>query len=164
MIFLTVGTQEPFDRLVEAVDRWATSRNCGGLLFGQITDRPGYHPTSFESTDYLEPESFRTLCSEADLIISHAGMGTIITSMMLRKRLVMMPRRERLGEQRNDHQWATARKFRGRPGIHVAMSEGELPTLLDDVIGKDAHEPGAELSAFADQQLISSIRSFIHSQ
>ena len=164
MIFLTVGTQEPFDRLVEAVDSWAASRDCGGLLFGQITDRAGYDPTSFESTDYLEPESFLTLCSEADLIISHAGMGTIITSMMLRKWLVMMPRRERLGEQRNDHQWATARRFGGRAGILVAMSEDELPTLLDDALGKGALEPGAELSAFADPQLISTIRSFIQSQ
>lgn len=159
-----MGTQEPFDRLVQAVDQWAASRNRGAELFGQITNRAGYQPESFESTDFLEPDPFRTVCNQADLIVSHAGMGTIITGMTLRTRLVMMPRREYLGEQRNDHQWATARRFASRPGIHVAMSEGELPGLLDHAMEEGALGPGAGVPAFAEGTLISTIRAFIHNR
>lgn len=161
MIFLTVGTQDPFDRLVKAVDDWTASAGRGSEVFGQISDRAGYHPASFESTGFLDPASFLVRCRKADVIVAHAGMGTIITSMRLGKQLVMLPRRVHLGEQRNDHQWATAHQFRNRPGVHAVMSEVELPHVLDRVAVPTISAGDVSIPAVADRQLIEAIRSFV---
>ena len=162
MIFLTVGTQDPFDRLVKAVDHWAIARGRGAEVFGQITDRAGYRPVSFESASFLDPDSYQVRCAEADLIVAHAGMGTIITSMRLGKRVVIMPRREHLREQRNDHQWGTAQRFRDRPGFYPAMSEGELPDVLDSLAETATSAILPQLPRFAEPQLIAAIRTGIY--
>ncbi len=59
MIFLTVGTQLPFDRLVAAVDAWA-ARQPGQEVFGQISDPgpAGYRPKHFAWVADLDPAAF----------------------------------------------------------------------------------------------------------
>ena len=56
MIFLTVGTQLPFDRLVAAVDDWCAARGESDV-FGQICDPgpDGYRPKHFEWVADLDP-------------------------------------------------------------------------------------------------------------
>ena len=65
----------------------------------------------------------------ADAVVAHAGIGTILGALELGKPTVVMPRRAALGEHRNDHQLATARRFSG-PGIAVALDEHELAAEL----------------------------------
>ena len=50
MIFVTVGAQLPFDRLVSVVDEWAGSTGRSDV-FGQIAR--GKRPRHFESVDFL---------------------------------------------------------------------------------------------------------------
>ena len=65
MIFLTLGTHEPFDRLVRAVDAWCAETGRGAEVFGQITAHPGYAPKSFDWVAALPPEDYRARCREA---------------------------------------------------------------------------------------------------
>ena len=44
MIFLTIGSHEPFDRLVRYVDEWCAERGRDDAVFGQITKRAEYIP------------------------------------------------------------------------------------------------------------------------
>lgn len=164
MIFLTVGTQEPFDRLVKAVDLWSTDRSCGDRVFAQITARGEYRPTSFEWVTTLDPAGYMQRCQEATLIVSHAGIGSIISALRLGKPIVIMPRRAHLGEQRNDHQWATAKRFGDRPGIYTALKEDDVMRILDRLIDGTGFETATELQARADHELINTIRSFIMDQ
>jgi UDP-N-acetylglucosamine transferase subunit ALG13 len=163
VIFLTVGTHEPFDRLVRAVDEWAKERGFGKHVFGQVTNNATYFPTAFEWVANLEPSDFHDRCVAADFVVSHAGMGTIINVLSIGKPIVVLPRRGHLGETRNDHQQATALRLSRRPGLHVAMSDEDLPQLLDDVVSDNGMHADRPISRFADEQLISAIRSFIHS-
>lgn len=160
MIFLTVGTHEPFDRLVKAVDEWCAARHFEGLVFGQVTDRAKYLPTSFPWVPSLAPNIYRDHCRQASVMVAHAGMGSIITAMSIGKPLVIMPRRGHLGETRNDHQYDTARRFGDRPGIYSAMSEAELPTVLDRAMsfGSDL-DPAVPLSA--EESMIDAVRGFL---
>lgn len=109
MIFLTLGTQLPFDRLVRAVDEWCGARGRDDV-FGQIADPgdTGYRPQHFDWVAHLPPEDYTTRFASARLIVAHAGMGSIITAMERGKPIVLMPRRADLGEHRNEHQLATA--------------------------------------------------------
>ena len=163
MIFLTIGTHEPFDRLIRAVDEWYGATDRSLPLFGQITDpRPGaYRPRNFEWVSRLAPLEYDRRFAEADLIVSHAGMGSIITALHRGKPIVVMPRRGHLRETRNDHQFMTVRMLSGRPGIHVAEDETRLPAILDAALAALAGPAAARLSATADPCFTDALRAFL---
>ena len=153
MIFLTVGTHEPFDRLVEAVDRWC-GQTPGARVFAQVTERAKYQPKHLESVAQLDAAAYRRKCLEASCLVSHAGMGSIITALELGKPIVVMPRRGHLQETRNDHQWSTVREFRGKPGIFVADDEAMLGAGIDSALISH-REGGGVIVHFAQDRLIS---------
>ena len=157
MIFVTVGTDGPFDRLVDAVDRWASHTGCADV-FAQI-GRSSMRPRFIRFTDFLEPPEFNRQFCSASLVVSHAGMGTILTALCHQKPLLVMPRRASLGEQRNEHQLATARRLRELGRINVAFDEAELVARLGNGTELVSGEP---LGPFAQPELIAAVRSFIH--
>jgi UDP-N-acetylglucosamine transferase subunit ALG13 len=87
-------------------------------------------------------------------------MGTIINALSLGKPLLVMPRRAHLGEQRNDHQWATVRALAARPGLLIASDETELPSCLDRLVSESGSSAG-EMRAYADDGLIQALRNVI---
>jgi UDP-N-acetylglucosamine transferase subunit ALG13 len=125
MIFLTVGTLFPFDRLVKAVDITIAKNNGYEKVFAQI-GKTNYEPKNFEYTAILENRDFAKKISDADYLISHAGIGTITMALELNKPLLVMPRRKKFKEHVNDHQLATARKFEELGHVLVAYTEEEL--------------------------------------
>ena len=60
------------------------------------------------------------------MIVAHAGMGTIISAMQHQKPIIIFPRIAALGEHRNEHQMATAKKMKELGYVHVAFNEKEL--------------------------------------
>ena len=131
MIFLTVGAQMPFDRLVRAVDAWA-GREQRTDVFAQIGPTL-FAPRHIQHTQFMNPTQFQDCVDMADAIIAHAGMGTIITAVEHRKPILVMPRQGDLGETRNDHQVATAREFQRRGLVRMAMDEVELAAQLEAI-------------------------------
>jgi len=125
VIFLTVGTQFPFDRLVRAVDEALGRSAFGDEVFAQVGQR-GYRPQHMEWVETLEQEAFRERVAEARALIGHAGVGTIFTAVEAGKPLLVMPRLRRYGEIVNDHQVATARKFAEAGHVLAAYDEGEV--------------------------------------
>ena len=81
MIFLTVGHQTPFDRLVKAMDEWAAS-NPQEVIQGQIGEG-SYTPKNFPCERWLSADEFDTALNAADCIVAHAGTGTIIEALAI---------------------------------------------------------------------------------
>ncbi|WP_169140505.1 glycosyltransferase [Aromatoleum toluolicum] len=156
MIFVTVGTQLAFNRLVEAVDKWAEA-NSDVEVFGQIGPS-GLQPRAMTHADFLPPAKADELMRQADLIVSHAGMGSILTALRYQRPILIMPRKAGLGEHRNDHQFATARWLDGRPGVSVAWSEDEVAARLDE---RHRLSVGPQLAEFASGQLIERLDAYI---
>lgn len=129
MIFLTLGTQLPFERLVRALDEVAP--DLGEPVFGQIGNSR-HRPAHFESVDFLAPVDFKARFEAARVIVGHAGIGTILSGLKAQKPLVLMARRAALGEHRNDHQMATVAQLGRIRGIHVAEDAAGLRALLRD--------------------------------
>lgn len=157
-IFVTVGAQMSFDRMVRAVDAWAAERGRSDV-FAQIgpTD---YRPAHIEWVEFIEPDEFRQRVAAADVLVAHAGMGSILTALEAGKPILVMPRRGDLRETRNDHQVATAERFREMGKVAVAMDEHELPARLDEL---DALPRTERIGSHASESLINAIRSFINS-
>ena len=78
MIFVTVGSQEPFDRLIRAVDAWAKSRGRSDVL-AQIA-RSSLRPEFVQFTQFVEPAEFTGLCAKPRSSWRTAGMGSIISA------------------------------------------------------------------------------------
>ncbi|MFC4271752.1 glucuronosyltransferase [Sneathiella chungangensis] len=163
MIFVTVGHELRFDRLIEGLDDWSLATGYQDI-FAQVAELgdDGYRPKNFKWQSFLDPDSFKSNFDQADLIVAHAGMGTIITALTLKKPLLIMPRKGSLKETRNDHQIATAEQFSRRTGIYVAKDETELGATLDHLIANPPPKINEAASQFAEPQLIQAIRSFIY--
>lgn len=154
MIFVTIGTQAPFDRFIRIIDEIAPSLKEPIIA---TTYKGEYKPQNIKTVDFLPPDEFNKLFNEARLIISHAGMGTIISAMNKQKPIIIFPRKASLGEHRNEHQMATAKKMEQLNYVYVAYNEEQLQTLIMTPDLKPLHQ----LGDFASQQLIKSISEFI---
>ena len=158
MIFITVGTQLPFDRLVEGMDRWL-AKHPGVECLGQI-GRSESRPRHMESVPFMAADEQHQTMERADLIVSHAGMGTMIKALQLGKPVLIMPRRCEFGEIRNDHQVATASMFESRPNIFVAADARELAPQMELLVSIRSIEVEA-LGPHACPALLDTVRDFI---
>jgi len=124
VIFVTVGSQLPFDRLVNAIDEWAgLNKETKVIVQAGETNFSAKH---CQIKNYLEPVEWEKLLQEAEFIISHAGMGTILKCIDSHKPIIILPREWKLGEIRNDHQLATVKYFEDIPGVYVANTTENL--------------------------------------
>ena len=158
MIFVTVGTQLPFDRLVSAVDTWAR-RTRQRDVFAQIGPSK-LRPSFIDCCEFLPPTEFARYFAAADLIVAHAGMGSIITAMTNGKPLLVMPRSAKLNEHRNDHQLGTAMRFKALRSITVAMDTDELVAELDRF---RTIPPASRVEVHASSTLLDALRDFLSS-
>lgn len=156
MIFVTVGTDLPFDRMVKIIDAWAGE--CGRRdIFAQIGEG-GWEPKNIRFCNFLQPPQFMEHFKMASVIISHAGMGTILSALHYRKPILVMPKLASLGEHRNEHQLATARRMMDLGNVNVAFDENELRQRLD---GLEELKQPKPIGDSASDSLVNGVRDFI---
>jgi len=163
VIFLTTGTQLPFDRLVKAVDQWTEATQPDCKIFGQVLSPPHdpYRPRNFETKTRVSPAEYAKIFDKAQLIVSHAGMGTILTALTQGKQICIMPRRMQYGEHRNDHQLATVERLGDHAGLHKARDEDDLPGCLDTALQACGSSHSTMIDPFAATDFTDSLRAFI---
>jgi UDP-N-acetylglucosamine transferase subunit ALG13 len=159
VIFVTVGTDLPFDRMMRVVDQWAADTGRKDI-FAQIGETE-WRPRHMSYSKFLDPPEFVRRFESATTIISHAGMGTILSALRYQKPILVMPRRASLGEQRNEHQLATARRLSEMGKISVAFDEAALRRSLDHL---DQFQTRAKIEAVASADLLAGIRQFIFNE
>ena len=125
MIFLTVGSMFPFDRLVRAVDELVGQGLVADEVVAQIGDGR-YEPQHLPFERFLAKPAYEQRVHEARALIAHAGAGTIGLALAQCKPLLVLPRHRRLGEHVNDHQIATARRFEQLGHVLVAWQAGDI--------------------------------------
>ena len=123
MIFVAVGTQFSFDRLIKYMDEWAAEHN--EEVIAQISDGD-FIPKHMKWERFLDGEQYNQHIAEATIFVSHAGMGNIISAREQQTPIIVMNRQFKLGEHRNDHQ-ADGLKWMGKlEGVQTASSKEEL--------------------------------------
>lgn len=158
MIFVTTGTQEPFDRLLAIVEKLSFTTNEKIVVQAKTAMKL---PSNAEIYDFLSPKEYDYFFNNARLIISHAGMGSIISALYKSRPIVVFPRIASLGEHRNEHQLATAKKMKEENMVHVAFSEEELLSMLERLVKQETIEPLSKVGPFASNQLIRSLDQLI---
>jgi len=153
MIFVTIGTQIPFDRLIETLDRIAPELD--EEIYAQVL-KGKYKPKHIKTLDFIAPDEFEKVFQQARLVVAHAGMGTILSSLYNSKPLIIFPRIAALGEHRNEHQNATAQMIKKKNYAYVATNEEELRELLHQDL-----RPLKSIGEFASESLVKSVKDYI---
>ncbi len=158
MIYVTVGTQLPFSRLIKAINTWAEQHKME--VFAQVgPDKAHYN--SIKTADFISPSEADERIRTADLVVAHAGMGSIITACQYGRPIIIMPREFRLGEHRNDHQLATARRFGDFPNITVVENEASLYQALNDFLSSDSSGSFSATSEYAPEEFINALKDLL---
>lgn len=122
MILVTLGTQDKeFSRLLEAIQKQI---ECG-VIQEEVVVQAGC--TKFESKemkifDLISGEEFEQLMEKCDLLITHGGVGSIISGLKHHKKIIAAPRLSKYKEHTNDHQLQIIEEF---------SKEGYLLPLFD---------------------------------
>lgn len=132
-IFVTVGAQLPFDRLVAEVRRIELSKSF--QVIGQTGKTMLDLPENYKN--YLDASEYKDAVHECDVIVSHAGMGSIITALDYGKPIIVCPRLAELGEHRNNHQLDTLKHIKTKAsknnGLYVCDDEGQVEGMLSEI-------------------------------
>ena len=126
MIFVTVGGMRAFERLVCQMDLIA------GELDEQVVIQIGstkYEPKNCDYFRFMSRNDMERLYTDARVVVSHAGTGSILTALEYDKPLVLVPRLKKYGEVFDDHQLELARQMEAQ-GVAVVHEIGNLEDAI----------------------------------
>ena len=127
MILVTTGTNAPaFDRLLSEVDRLRLDEPVV-VQHGPSAIRPA----GATCVEYVSFDRFVELVLEARVVVTHAGVGSILVALMHGKRPVVVPRRADLGEHVDDHQQELSRRLANIDVVTLVDHISELEQALD---------------------------------
>ena len=124
MILVLLGTQNnSFHRLLEEVEKNIDNGN----IKEEVIAQKGY--TKFESEkiktfSQTSSDEINEFIEQADLIITHGGVGSIVTSIKKGKKVIAVPRLKKYKEHVNDHQLDIIRSF-GDMGYIIGLESVE---------------------------------------
>lgn len=126
MIFVTVGTSdEPFDRLIELV--MSLPRDEPVLIqHGASSVRP----ESATCIPFLAYDELIRSMQEARAVVTHAGVGSIMATLSVGKRPIVLPRLRALEEAVDDHQLELARRLDAAGVVAHVSGEHDLVEAL----------------------------------
>ncbi len=128
-IFVTVGTTR-FDKLVSSVTsqialEWMEDQGFSSLTiqYGR-GEKPGtpQHSTSIKIQSYDFRPSLKTDMEQADLILSHAGAGTVMEVLRMKKKMIVVINTDLM----DNHQTELAGAMADRGHLHVVDSPEKL--------------------------------------
>ncbi len=111
MIFVTLGTQDKsFKRLLDLIQEQIDN----GTINEKVIVQAGYtkfNSENMEIFDYIDNKKFNKLINECDLLITHGGVGSILTGLKANKKIIAVPRLAKYKEHTNDHQLQIVNNF-----------------------------------------------------
>ena len=134
MILVTLGTQDkPFIRLLKAIDTEIEKGN----IKEEVVVQAGYSINKYQTNnmkmfDLIDRDEFNKLVNECSLLITHGGVGSILTGLKANKKVIACPRLAKYKEHINDHQTQIINEF-ARAGYILAYNEHDN---LEDVLKK----------------------------
>lgn len=131
MVLVLLGTQNnSFVRLLEEVEKNIDNGN----IKDKVVVQAGY--TKFNSDkmtiyNLISSQEMEKLVNDADLIISHGGVGSILQCVKKGKVVIGIPRQKKYSEHINDHQKQLIRVFNNQGYIIGIENITELESGLN---------------------------------
>lgn len=104
MIFVTLGTQDkPFNRLLDIIQKEIENGNIKEEVVVQVGCTK-FKSKDMKIFDLVSIEKFEELMNKCDLLITHGGVGSIVSGLNHDKKVIAVARLAKYGEHVNDHQ------------------------------------------------------------
>lgn len=126
MIFVVLGTQKfQLNRLLKTLDQYVEEGKLQEEILAQI-GYSDYLPKRYQYVDFLDKDDFDKTIEKADVVISHSGVGSIITAMNANKPVIVYPRLAKYREHIDDHQLEIAHAFAKKKYVLCCDEEDSL--------------------------------------
>lgn len=156
MIFVLLGTQNnSFKRLLVEIENLISN----GIIKEEVIVQAGhtkYETNKMKVLDMISLEKLEQYEKEAELIITHGGVGSIITSIKKNKKVIAVPRLHKYGEHVNDHQMEIVELFNQKKYIIGIKDVSELKEAIKK--SKDFVPEKYELN---NKKMLNTIEEFI---
>lgn len=112
MIFVTLGTQDKkFTRLLSEIDKLIDKKVISDEVIVQAGYSSDYKSNNMKIFDLINKEEFDRIIKNTDLLITHGGVGAILTGLKYSKKIIAIPRLKKYNEHVNDHQLQIVENF-----------------------------------------------------
>lgn len=132
LILILLGTQDkPFTRLLKAVDKAIMD----GFIKEEVIAQIGftkYASKNIKTFNLIPKDDYENIIGEARLIITHAGVGSILTGLKKDKKVIAAARLKRYGEHTNNHQQEILNEFCNKGYILKLENFEDLPKVLKE--------------------------------
>lgn len=133
MIFVTLGTfPTSFTRPLQALHECCSKK----VIDTKIVVQCGYtefESEFFEMRPFIPPEELEELTKNADLIITHAGSGSMIKAIKYKKKIIAIPRLAKHGEVVDDHQLEILEVFDERGYVLSWNENDDFESLIEQI-------------------------------
>jgi UDP-N-acetylglucosamine transferase subunit ALG13 len=153
MILVSTGTNgDAFDRLLRAV---------AALEFEtELVVQHGpskIRPVGARCVGYLSFDDYSALVRRADKVITHAGVGSVLVTLMHGKVPLVVPRLARFQEAIDDHQLLFARRLAAADLVQLVDDPNELGDRLRTARAGEA----SKISVPARSSLVDELRDYL---
>ena len=131
MIFVTLGTQDKdFSRLLKAIDKEIEK----GTIKEKVIVQAGhtkYESKNMEIFDLIPTDEFNEIIEKCDLIITHGGVGNILSAIKKNKPVIAAARLKKFKEHTNDHQKQIIGEFSKQGYILELRDFGKVGKMVE---------------------------------
>ena len=123
MILVTLGTQDKkFTRLLEAIQKLIDKKVIKEKVIVQAGCTVDFESKEMEIFDLIPIDDFDKLIAECDILITHGGVGSIVTGLINNKKVIAAARLKKYGEHTNDHQLQIIENF-AKEGYIISLDD-----------------------------------------
>lgn len=130
-LFVPLGTQKfPFGRLITALNELVDK---GVYAPEEIVMQSTMYPVEpkFKHVGLIPADEFNNYMQEAEVVITHSGVNSIISCMQLGKPLVVVPRLHEYGEHVDNHQVEIAELMATKYDVLTLMDMKDLEATIN---------------------------------
>lgn len=147
MILVTLGTQkQQFTRLLDMIEN--------SKIKDKIIVQAGYtkyKSKKMEIFDFIDYQQMNDLIENADVIITHAGTGSIVTPLKRNKKVIAMARLKKYKEHVDDHQEQIVNIFSEVGYIEKIDDSSNLDEVINKIKNKEMNKFISNSNIFIDE-------------
>ena len=158
MIFIVLGTQKfQLNSLLKLLDGLVEKGQICDDVYAQIGNST-YIPKHYKYVRFLNKKDFEQKMEECEIVVSHSGVGTIISGLKHEKPVIVFPRLEKYGEHVDDHQLEIGESFSKNNLVFLC---GENDDLLELIKKSRIHKFNKYVSQ--REKMITTVNNFLNS-
>ena len=133
MILVLLGTHKiGFQRLLDAVKKNIDNGTINCKVIAQV-GHTKFNSDDIEIFDLIPIDKIEQLIDEAEIVITHGGVGSIVGALKKHKKIIAMPRLGQYGEAANNHQQEIVSIFEKKGYIKSINNAEDLTKVLSEI-------------------------------